>query len=53
VPAYGHGGGAQGMNGELRIFPTLGVVVIGLGNVDPPAVSRLVEYYQARMPLAQ
>ena len=53
VPAYGHGGGAQGMNGELRIFPTLGEVVIGLGNVDPPEVSRLVEYYQARMPLAK
>lgn len=49
VPVYGHGGGAPGMNGELRIFPTLGVVVIGLGNVDPPAVSRLVDYYQARM----
>jgi len=53
VPAYGHGGGAPGMNAELRIFPTLGEVVIGLGNVDPPAVSRLVAYYQARMPLAQ
>lgn len=52
VPWYGHGGGAQGMNGELRIFPTLGVVVIGLGSVDPPAVSRLVDYYQVRMPLA-
>lgn len=53
VPVYGHGGGAQGMNGELRIFPTLGEVVIGLGNVDPPVVSRLVEYYQARMPIAE
>ena len=53
VPTYGHGGGAQGMNAELRIFPTLGEVVIGLGNVDPPAVSRLVAYYQARMPLAK
>lgn len=50
VPAYGHGGGAEGMNGELRIFPTLGEVVIGLGNLDPPAVTRLVEYYQLRMP---
>ena len=48
---YGHGGGAPGMNGELRIFPALDVVVIGLGNVDPPAVSRLVDYYQVRMPL--
>lgn len=53
VPVYGHGGGAQGMNGELRVFPTLGEVVIGLGNVDPPAVSRLVAFYQARMPLAK
>ncbi|WP_440224216.1 serine hydrolase domain-containing protein [Dokdonella sp. MW10] len=51
IPVYGHGGGAPGMNGELRIFPTLGEVVIGLGNVDPPAVSRLVEFYQVRMPL--
>lgn len=53
MPAYGHGGGAQGMNGELRIFPTLGEVVIGLGNLDPPAATRLVEYYQLRMPHAQ
>ncbi len=53
VPRYGHGGGAPGMNGELLIFPTLDMVVIGLGNVDPPAVSRLVEYYQVRMPLAK
>jgi CubicO group peptidase (beta-lactamase class C family) len=53
IPVYGHGGGAQGMNAELRIFPTLGEVVIGLGNVDPQAVSRLVEYYQVRMPLAE
>jgi CubicO group peptidase (beta-lactamase class C family) len=51
VPAYGHGGGAPGMNGELRIFPTLGEVVVGLANVDPQAATRLVEYYQVRMPL--
>ncbi len=53
LPVYGHGGGAQGMNAELRVFPTLGVVIAGLGNVDPEAVSRLVDYYQARMPLAE
>lgn len=50
-PVYGHGGGAPGMNGELRIFPTLGKVVIGLANVDPPTVSRLVQHYQVRMPV--
>ncbi|CAM5459488.1 serine hydrolase domain-containing protein [Rhodanobacter lindaniclasticus] len=53
VPVYGHGGGAPGMNGELRIFPTLDEVVVALANVDPPVASRLVEYYQLRMPLSK
>lgn len=53
MPVYGHGGGASGMNGELRIFPTLDEVVIALANVDPQAATHLVEYYQARMPLAE
>jgi D-alanyl-D-alanine carboxypeptidase len=48
--SYGHGGGAPGMNGELRIFPGLGYVVVGLSNLDPPAASRLVEFFAARMP---
>ena len=47
---YGHGGGAPGMNGELRIYPELGYVVVSLSNLDPPAASDLVEYYTARMP---
>jgi D-alanyl-D-alanine carboxypeptidase len=34
-----HGGGAPGMNGELRVFPELGYVVVGLSNLDPPAAS--------------
>ena len=51
VPVYGHGGGAPGMNGELRIFPTLGEVVVALANVDPQAATRLAEFYQERMPL--
>jgi D-alanyl-D-alanine carboxypeptidase len=53
VPVYGHGGGAQGMNGELRIFPTLDEVVVALANVDPEGATRLVEYYQLRMPLSK
>jgi D-alanyl-D-alanine carboxypeptidase len=53
VPVYGHGGGAQGMNGELRIFPTLDEVVVALANVDPQSATRLVEYYQLRMPLSK
>jgi D-alanyl-D-alanine carboxypeptidase len=47
---YGHGGGAPGMNGELRIFPQTGTVVISLSNLDPPAATRLVDYFSLRMP---
>jgi CubicO group peptidase (beta-lactamase class C family) len=47
---YGHNGGAQGMNGDLRVFPELGYVVAGLSNLDPPAASRLVDFFAARMP---
>jgi len=47
---YGHNGGAPGMNGDLRIFPQLGTVVISLSNLDPPAATRLVEFFTLRMP---
>ncbi len=50
-PSFGHGGGAPGMNGDLRIYPKQGLVVVALANVDPPAASRLVDYYLLRMPL--
>lgn len=53
VPVYGHGGGAPGMNGELRIFPTLDEVVVALANLDPQSATRLLEYYQLRMPLSK
>ena len=48
--SYGHGGGAPGMNGELQVYPELGYVLVGLSNFDPPAASRLVEFYSLRMP---
>jgi D-alanyl-D-alanine carboxypeptidase len=48
--SYGHGGGAPGMNGELRVFPQLGYVVVSLSNLDPPAASELVEFFALRMP---
>jgi len=48
--SYGHSGGAPGMNGELRIFPELGYVVVSLSNLDPPAASELVEFFTRRMP---
>jgi len=48
--SYGHGGGAPGMNGDLRIYPQLGYVVICLSNLDPPAATRLVDFFTLRMP---
>lgn len=48
--SYGHGGGAPGMNGELRVFPQLGYVVVSLSNLDPPSASELVEFFALRMP---
>jgi CubicO group peptidase (beta-lactamase class C family) len=47
---YGHNGGAPGMNGDLRIYPELGYVLVGLSNFDPPAAGRLVEFFALRMP---
>jgi CubicO group peptidase (beta-lactamase class C family) len=49
--SYGHGGGAPGMNGELLVFPQLGTVVVALSNLDPPAATRVAEYYALRMPV--
>jgi CubicO group peptidase (beta-lactamase class C family) len=51
--SFGHGGGAPSQNGELRIFPELGYIVVALSNFDPPAASRLVEYTVARLPLPE
>ena len=50
LQSYGHGGGAPGMNGDLRGVPQLGYVLVGLSNLDPPAAGRLVEYFALRMP---
>lgn len=47
----GHGGGAPGMNGELRIYIGNGVVVSALSNFDPPAATNLAGYFADRMPV--
>lgn len=39
------------MNGELRIYPKLGCVMVAFSNLDPPTASTLVDYYERRMPL--
>ncbi len=52
VAGFGHGGGAQGMNAAFEVFPGQDTVVIGLANLDPPVIERLVDHYTTRMPLA-
>jgi D-alanyl-D-alanine carboxypeptidase len=49
----GHGGGAPGMNGDLRIYPKSGYVVAVLTNIDPPAAQRISDYLDARLPTAR
>jgi D-alanyl-D-alanine carboxypeptidase len=49
----GHGGGALGMNGDLRIYPKSGYVVAVLANIDPPAAQRIAEYLDPRLPTAR
>jgi D-alanyl-D-alanine carboxypeptidase len=48
---FGHAGGAEGMNGALRIYPASREIVVALSNLDPPAAETLVEYYGNRMPI--
>jgi CubicO group peptidase (beta-lactamase class C family) len=48
---YGHGGGAPGMNGDLRIYPKLGRVVVAFSNLDPGTANFMADYYERRMPL--
>jgi hypothetical protein len=47
---FGHGGGAPGMNGDLRICPESGYVVAVLANLDPPAASRVSDFILNRLP---
>lgn len=48
---FGHGGGAPGMNGDLRIFPESGYVIAVLANLDPPAAERISSYASDRLPV--
>ncbi len=48
---FGHGGGAPGMNGELRVYTGTDTIVIVLANLDPPADTRLANFFDERMPI--
>jgi CubicO group peptidase (beta-lactamase class C family) len=47
--AVGHGGGAPGMNGDLRIYPKSGYVVAVLSNLDPPAAQQVSSFIDLRL----
>jgi len=47
---FGHNGGAPGMNAEFRVFSGSGIMIVALANTDPPAASRLVEFFERRLP---
>lgn len=46
----GHGGGAPGMNGDLKFSPDSGYIVAVLANLDPPAATRIADFIAARLP---
>jgi CubicO group peptidase (beta-lactamase class C family) len=48
--SFGHGGGAPGMNGDLRIYPSTGYVIAVLSNLDPPAAERVSRFVASRVP---
>ncbi|SPF36299.1 Penicillin-binding protein, beta-lactamase class C (modular protein) [Candidatus Sulfopaludibacter sp. SbA4] len=49
VGAVGHGGGAPGMNGDLRIYAHSGYVIAVLSNLDPPAAQQVSTFLDLRL----
>jgi len=49
VRCIGHGGGANGMNGDLQICDS-GYTIAVLANLDPPAAGRVLRFIKARLP---
>ncbi len=46
----GHGGGAPGMNGALKIYPKSSYVIVVLSNLDPPAAQQISDFLDNRLP---
>jgi CubicO group peptidase (beta-lactamase class C family) len=51
VRCFGHGGGAPGMNGDLKICAGAGYVIAVLANMDPPAAQRVSGFAADRLPM--
>ena len=50
VRCFGHGGGAPGMNGDLKVCPQTGYVIAVLANLDPQAAGHASDFITARLP---
>jgi D-alanyl-D-alanine carboxypeptidase len=47
---FGHGGGAPGMSGDLKVCPETGYVIAVLANIDPIAAGRVSDFMANRLP---
>jgi len=47
---FGHGGGAPGMSGDLKVCPDTGYVIAVLANIDPIAAGRISDFIANRLP---
>jgi D-alanyl-D-alanine carboxypeptidase len=47
---FGHGGGARGMSGDLKVCPETGYVIAVLANIDPIAAGRVSDFMANRLP---
>lgn len=53
VRSFGHGGGNQGINGSLSIFPASGYVVVALANLDPQSALEVEQFIRRQFPVGQ
>jgi len=44
---WAHGGGAWGMNADVRVFPNAGYAIVCLANRDPQVADRIADYFEA------
>jgi D-alanyl-D-alanine carboxypeptidase len=51
MECFGHGGGAPGMNGDMKICTKSGYVIAVLANMDPPAAQSAASFVANRLPL--
>jgi CubicO group peptidase (beta-lactamase class C family) len=53
IRSFGDGGGAPGINSDLKIFPESGYVIVVMANLDPAAASRVSDFIAARLPVQE